>query len=106
MRLVRKHIGDRFARSWNSDGIIFAEEGRQRGGNLALSHVGNLGPFAQGGCVRSEEGHPDVFRIGNFLAVVFPFVRGRAAAVIGRKNEVAVPRYSGRDCASSQNDFS
>ena len=102
---MRNHIRDRVARFWHGGDVIFAKKGRQCGGNLALSDSVDSSAFAESACIRTEEGYPNIFRVRNFLAVVFPFVRGLSASVVGQENEGGVARYSGSDCGRSQRAF-
>src|SRR5256885_3811087 len=88
---MRNHIRDRVARFWHGGDVIFAKEGRQCGGNLALSDSVDSSAFAESACIRTEEGYPNIFRVRNFLAVVFPFVRGLSARSEEHTSELQSP---------------
>src|SRR5881394_3820359 len=64
---MRNHIRDRVARFSHGGDVIFAKEGRQCGGNLALSDSVDSSAFAESGGIRTEEGYPNIFRVRNFL---------------------------------------
>ena len=87
---MRNHIRDRVARFWHGGDVIFAKEGRQCGCNSALGNSVDSSAFAESGCIRTEEGYSNIFRVRNFLTVAFPFVRGLSASVVGQENEGGV----------------
>src|SRR5947209_4995839 len=62
--------------------VVLAEETGERGGDLALRHIGYLAAFAQGRRVWAEGGDPDELGGGDLLAVVSPIGRADATAVV------------------------
>src|SRR5208283_5507980 len=84
---VGEYIGDRLARLGDSRRIIFPQKGRQGGGNLILCDRGNFGTLAESGCVWTKKSHPDVLGVGDFGAMVAPFMRSFSPAMVGRKNK-------------------
>ena len=63
---MRNHIRDRVARFWHGGDVIFAKEGRQCGCNSALGNSVDSSAFAESGCIRTEEGYSNIFRVRNF----------------------------------------
>src|SRR6266480_3882196 len=82
---MRNHIRDRVARFWHGGDVIFAKEGRQCGGNLALGDSVDSSAFAESGCIRTEEGYPNIFRVRNFLSVVWQENEGGVGAILRQR---------------------
>ncbi len=79
--------GDRLAGLGDSSVVIVAEECRECSGDFVLCDGGDVGAFAERRGIGAEEGHPDVFRLREFLTVRSPVLPAGAAAVVDGKDE-------------------
>src|SRR5215510_15802244 len=73
---------NRFAGGWVVLGVVQVQKTAQRRGDLVLVDGFSVAPFAAQRAVGADERHPDVLRLGNFVAVIRPVTWRDAAPVI------------------------